>query len=59
MIEDVATDVANKLFNSTPSRYLDEFIGMEAHMNKISWVLRTNLDDRDLGARWDWQDHHC
>ncbi|KAF3599960.1 hypothetical protein F2Q69_00039229 [Brassica cretica] len=52
MIEDVATDVANKLFNSTPSRYLDEFIGMEAHMNKISRVLRTDLDEVRMIGIW-------
>ncbi|XP_013586604.1 PREDICTED: probable disease resistance protein RPP1 [Brassica oleracea var. oleracea] len=52
MIEDVATDVANKLFNSTPPRYFDEFIGMEAHMNKISPVLRTDLDEVRMIGIW-------
>ncbi|CAN6926887.1 unnamed protein product [Brassica oleracea] len=52
MIEDVATDVANKLFNSTPPRDLDEFIGMEAHMNKISPVLRTDLDEVRMIGIW-------
>ncbi|KAH0896234.1 hypothetical protein HID58_045802 [Brassica napus] len=52
MIEDVATDVANKLFNSTPSRDFDEFIGMEAHMNKISRVLRTDLDEVRMIGIW-------
>ncbi|KAL0858116.1 hypothetical protein Bca101_063270 [Brassica carinata] len=52
MIEDVATDVANKMFNSTPSRALDEFIGMEAHMNKISRVLRTDLDEVRMIGIW-------
>uniref|UniRef100_M4F5R1 ADP-ribosyl cyclase/cyclic ADP-ribose hydrolase n=1 Tax=Brassica campestris TaxID=3711 RepID=M4F5R1_BRACM len=45
MIEDVATDVATKLFNSTPSRDFDQLIGMEAHMEKISRVLGTDLDE--------------
>ncbi|CAN6922397.1 unnamed protein product [Brassica oleracea] len=52
MIEDVAIDVANKLFNSTPPRDLDEFIGMEAHMNKISRVLRTDLDEVRMIGIW-------
>ncbi|KAL0691801.1 hypothetical protein Bca4012_091480 [Brassica carinata] len=52
MIEDVAIDVAKKLFNSTPPRYLDEFIGMEAHMNKISPVLRTDLDEVRMIGIW-------
>ncbi|CAN6926891.1 unnamed protein product, partial [Brassica oleracea] len=52
MIEDVATEVANKLFNSTPPRDLDEFIGMEAHMNKISPVLRTDLDEVRMIGIW-------
>ncbi|XP_056844990.1 probable disease resistance protein RPP1 [Raphanus sativus] len=52
MIEDVATEVANKLFNSTPSRDFDEFIGMEAHMNKISRVLRTDLDEVRMIGIW-------
>ncbi|CDY21140.1 BnaA01g33710D [Brassica napus] len=52
MIEDVATDVAKKLFNSTPSRDFDEFIGMEAHMNKISRVLRTYLDEVRMIGIW-------
>ncbi|XP_013629019.1 PREDICTED: probable disease resistance protein RPP1 [Brassica oleracea var. oleracea] len=52
MIEDVATDVAKMLFNSTPSRYLDEFIGMEAHMNKILRVLRTDLDEVRMIGIW-------
>ncbi|CDY29977.1 BnaC01g40310D [Brassica napus] len=52
MIEDVATEVANKLFNSTPSRDFDEFIGMEAHMNKISPVLRTDLDEVRMIGIW-------
>ncbi|KAG2306455.1 hypothetical protein Bca4012_084527 [Brassica carinata] len=38
-------DVASKFFNSTLPRYLDKFIGMEAHMNKISRVLRRDLDE--------------
>ncbi|KAL0691799.1 hypothetical protein Bca4012_091478 [Brassica carinata] len=52
MIEDVAIDVAKKLFNSTPPRDLDEFIGMEAHMNKISPVLRTDLDEVRMIGIW-------
>ncbi|CAN7075811.1 unnamed protein product [Brassica oleracea var. botrytis] len=44
--------VANKLFNSTPPRDLDEFIGMEAHMNKISPVLRTDLDEVRMIGIW-------
>nr|VDD53392.1 unnamed protein product [Brassica oleracea] len=52
MIEDVSTEVANKLFNSTPPRDLDEFIGMEAHMEKISPVLRTDLDEVRMIGIW-------
>ncbi|CAN6922407.1 unnamed protein product [Brassica oleracea] len=52
MIEDVAIDVANKLFNSTPPRDLDEFIGMEAHMKNISRVLRTDLDEVRMIGIW-------
>uniref|UniRef100_A0A0D3AFQ5 ADP-ribosyl cyclase/cyclic ADP-ribose hydrolase n=1 Tax=Brassica oleracea var. oleracea TaxID=109376 RepID=A0A0D3AFQ5_BRAOL len=52
MIEDVATEVANNLFNSTPSRDFDEFIGMEAHMTKISPVLRTDLDEVRMIGIW-------
>ncbi|XP_048601726.1 disease resistance protein TAO1-like isoform X4 [Brassica napus] len=52
MVEDVATEVAKKLFNSTPSRDFDEFIGMEAHMNKISRVLRTDLDEVRMIGIW-------
>nr|VDC78036.1 unnamed protein product [Brassica rapa] len=52
MIEDVATDVAKKLFNSTPSRDFDEFTGMEAHMEKISLVLRTDLDEVRMIGIW-------
>ncbi|KAG2311130.1 hypothetical protein Bca52824_022687 [Brassica carinata] len=52
MIEDVATDVAKKLFNSTPSRDFDEFIGMEAHMNKIARVLRADLDEVRMIGIW-------
>ncbi|KAG5415095.1 hypothetical protein IGI04_002662 [Brassica rapa subsp. trilocularis] len=52
MIEDVATEVANKLFNSTPSRDFEEFIGMEAHMEKISPVLRTDLDEVRMIGIW-------
>ncbi|XP_056851914.1 disease resistance protein TAO1-like [Raphanus sativus] len=52
MIEDVATDVGKKLFNSTPPRDFDEFIGMEAHMNKISRVLRTDLDEVRMIGIW-------
>ncbi|KAF2586558.1 hypothetical protein F2Q70_00037762 [Brassica cretica] len=52
MIEDVATEVAKRLFNSTPPRDLDEFIGMEAHMNKISPVLRTDLDEVRMIGIW-------
>ncbi|CAN7075798.1 unnamed protein product [Brassica oleracea var. botrytis] len=52
MIEDVATEVANKLFNSTPSRDFDEFIGMEAHMTKISPVLRTDSDEVRMIGIW-------
>ncbi|CAG7890788.1 unnamed protein product, partial [Brassica rapa] len=52
MVEDVATDVAKKLFNSTPSRDFDEFIGMEAHMNKISRILRTDLDEVRMIGIW-------
>ncbi|XP_018438958.1 disease resistance protein TAO1 isoform X2 [Raphanus sativus] len=52
MIEDVVTEVAKKLFNSTPSRDFDELIGMEAHMNKISPVLRTDLDEVRMIGIW-------
>ncbi|CDY29981.1 BnaC01g40270D [Brassica napus] len=52
MIEDVATEVAKRLFNSTPPRDLDEFIGMEAHMEKISRVLRTDLDEVRMIGIW-------
>ncbi|CAN7075806.1 unnamed protein product [Brassica oleracea var. botrytis] len=52
MIEDVAIDVAKKLFNSTPPRDFDEFIGMEAHMNKILPVLRTDLDEVRMIGIW-------
>ncbi|CDY21144.1 BnaA01g33750D [Brassica napus] len=44
MVEDVATEVAKKDF--------DEFIGMEAHMNKISRVLRTDLDEVRMIGIW-------
>ncbi|CDY21147.1 BnaA01g33780D [Brassica napus] len=52
MIEDIAIDVANKLFNSSPSRDFDELIGMEAHMEKISRVLRTDLDEVRMIGIW-------
>ncbi|CDY66979.1 BnaCnng53000D [Brassica napus] len=40
------------LFKSTPPRDFDELIGMEAHMNKISWVLRTDLDEVRMIGIW-------
>ncbi|CAN7075801.1 unnamed protein product [Brassica oleracea var. botrytis] len=52
MIEDVAIDVANKLFNSTLSRDFDEFIGMEAHMKNISLFLRADLDEVRMIGIW-------
>ncbi|KAF8112756.1 hypothetical protein N665_0062s0100 [Sinapis alba] len=45
MIEDIATDVSNKLFNSTPSRDFDGLVGIGAHMKKMEQLLRPNLDD--------------
>ncbi|CAN6849194.1 unnamed protein product [Brassica oleracea] len=52
MIEDVAIDVAKKLFNSTLSRDFDEFIGMEAHMKNISLFLRADLDEVRMIGIW-------
>ncbi|KAG2243881.1 hypothetical protein Bca4012_069298 [Brassica carinata] len=52
MIEDVATEVAKKFFNSTPPRDFDEFIGMEAHLENISPFLRTDLDEVRMIGIW-------
>ncbi|ESQ50955.1 hypothetical protein EUTSA_v10022545mg [Eutrema salsugineum] len=45
MIEDIATDVSNKLFNSTPSRDFDGLVGIRAHMEKIEELLQPDLDE--------------
>ncbi|KAG2243877.1 hypothetical protein Bca52824_094277 [Brassica carinata] len=52
MIEDVVTEVAKKLFNSTPPRDFDEFIGMEAHLEKISPFVHTDLDEVRMIGIW-------
>ncbi|XP_019096906.1 PREDICTED: probable disease resistance protein RPP1 [Camelina sativa] len=52
MIEDIATDVSNKLINSTPSRDIDDFVGMEAHMEKLKQLLCLESDEVRMIGIW-------
>ncbi|KAF8113217.1 hypothetical protein N665_0054s0032 [Sinapis alba] len=45
MIEEIATDVSNKLNNSTPSSDFDNLVGMESHMIKMAPFLRLDSDE--------------
>ncbi|XP_056854217.1 probable disease resistance protein RPP1 [Raphanus sativus] len=50
MIEDIATDVSNKLNLSAPCSDFDGLVGMESHMTKLGPLLRLDSDDvRKIG----------
>ncbi|XP_019100154.1 PREDICTED: probable disease resistance protein RPP1 isoform X2 [Camelina sativa] len=44
MIEQIATNISNMLSNSTPSRDLDDFVGMSAHIEEMERLLRLDSD---------------
>ncbi|OAP04719.1 hypothetical protein AXX17_AT3G27460 [Arabidopsis thaliana] len=52
MIENIATDVSNKLINATPSRDFEALIGMGAHMENMRALLRLDLDDVRMIGIW-------
>ncbi|KAG7623915.1 P-loop containing nucleoside triphosphate hydrolase [Arabidopsis thaliana x Arabidopsis arenosa] len=52
MIEDIATDVSNKLINSTLSRDFDDFIGLRAHMEKIEPLLCIDSNEVRMIGIW-------
>ncbi|KAL1191030.1 putative disease resistance protein RPP1 [Cardamine amara subsp. amara] len=52
MIEKIATDVSNKLNNSTLSRDFDGLVGMRAHMERMGELLRLDLDEVRMIGIW-------
>ncbi|KAF8087561.1 hypothetical protein N665_0578s0014 [Sinapis alba] len=50
MIEDIATDVSNKLNNSAPSSDFNGLVGIESHMTKMESLLQLDSDEvRKIG----------
>ena len=50
MIDDIATDVSNKLNNSAPSSDFDGLVGIESHMTKMGPLLQLDSDEvRKIG----------
>ncbi|XP_033143142.1 disease resistance protein TAO1 [Brassica rapa] len=45
MIEKIATDVSNKLNNSTPSSDFEGLVGMDSHVTKMELLLRLDSDE--------------
>ncbi|CAN6987258.1 unnamed protein product [Brassica oleracea var. botrytis] len=52
MIEEVATDVSNKLINSAPSSDFDSLVGMKAHMKSMELLLRLDSDEVRMIGIW-------
>ncbi|KAL1190809.1 putative disease resistance protein RPP1 [Cardamine amara subsp. amara] len=52
MIDKIATDVSNKLNNSTLSRDFDGLVGMRAHMERMGELLRLDLDEVRMIGIW-------
>ncbi|KAF8085329.1 hypothetical protein N665_0671s0008 [Sinapis alba] len=50
MIEDIATDVSNKLNNSAPSSDFEGLVGIESHMTRMGPLLQLDSDEvRKIG----------
>ncbi|KFK25888.1 hypothetical protein AALP_AA8G175200 [Arabis alpina] len=54
MVEEIVTAISNKLFSSTRSRDLDDFVGIEAHMEKMEQFLdiRPGSDEVRMIGIW-------
>ncbi|KAF3550114.1 hypothetical protein DY000_02009612 [Brassica cretica] len=53
MIQEIATDVSNKLINFAPSRDLDSLVGMKAHMEKMKPLLCLDSNEVRMIGIWD------
>ncbi|XP_023641389.1 disease resistance protein TAO1 [Capsella rubella] len=52
MIEKIASDVSNLLNNFTPSRDIDELVGMGAHMEMMEQLLCLDADEVRMVGIW-------
>ncbi|XP_018480641.1 disease resistance protein TAO1 [Raphanus sativus] len=52
MIEDICTDVYNKLNNSAQSSDFDNLVGMRAHMTKLELLLRLDSNEVRMIGIW-------
>nr|BCM95301.1 disease resistance protein [Brassica rapa subsp. pekinensis] len=52
MIEQIATDVSNKLISSVPSSDFDSLVGMRAHMKSMELLLRLDSDEVRMIGIW-------
>ncbi|CAH8309477.1 unnamed protein product [Eruca vesicaria subsp. sativa] len=52
MIEQIATDVSNKLINYVPSSDFESLVGMRAHMEKMEPLLRLDSDEVRMIGIW-------
>lgn len=52
MVEKIATDISNKLNNSTPSRDFIGLVGMGAHMEKMKPLLCLESDEMRMIGIW-------
>ncbi|KAF8114966.1 hypothetical protein N665_0030s0015 [Sinapis alba] len=52
MIEEIATDVSNKLFSYVPSSDFDSFVGMRAHMEKMKPLLLPGSNEVRMIGIW-------
>ncbi|XP_018459188.2 disease resistance protein TAO1 [Raphanus sativus] len=52
MIEEIATDVSNKLISSVPSSDFDSLVGMRAHMESMELLLRLDSDEVRMIGIW-------
>ncbi|KAL0799277.1 hypothetical protein Bca101_054452 [Brassica carinata] len=52
MIEEIATDVSNKLISSVPSSDFDSLVGMRAHMKSMELLFRLDSDEVRMIGIW-------
>nr|BCM95300.1 disease resistance-like protein [Brassica rapa subsp. pekinensis] len=52
MIEQIATDVSNKLISSVPSSDFNSLVGMRAHMKSMELLLRLDSDEVRMIGIW-------
>ncbi|KAF3544175.1 hypothetical protein DY000_02009750 [Brassica cretica] len=52
MIEEIATDVSNKLISSVPSSDFNSLVGMRAHMENMDLLLRLDSNEVRMIGIW-------